>query len=293
VAYVYNSYRKEAKAVSLAPDKVAAIVFWSKNYRPAIPYLKQLKDMGYRLFFHYTITGQRRETEKYVAPTAKNIETFQYLATEFSPEQIQWRFDPIFYTKSMGREYYLKSFENIAQQLAGYIKRCSISFITMYPKMQRKLSREYEKDYFLKVPLAERLELTAALLNIASRYGIQIFSCCQDELCSVDGVKKGSCIDAQYLSEIIHIPYTYPKRPTRELCGCYESYDVGYYNTCPHGCVYCYANVSHASALRNYKKHRIEAPLISGDIGAFGLKKEEKGNRNENDDDSEQLTLFN
>lgn len=187
VAYVYHSYRKEAKAVSLVPDKVAAIVFWSKNYRPAIPYLKQLKDMGYRMFFHYTITGQRRETEKYVAATAKNIETFQYLATEFSPEQIQWRFDPIFYTKSMGRDYYVEAFENIAQQLAGYTRRCSISFVTLYPKVRRKLSREYETDYFLKVPLKERLELTAALQKIANRYEIQIFSCCQDELCSVDG----------------------------------------------------------------------------------------------------------
>lgn len=50
-AYVYNASRNEAKAVSLVSDHVGAIVFWSKNYRPALPYLNRLRKMGYRLFF--------------------------------------------------------------------------------------------------------------------------------------------------------------------------------------------------------------------------------------------------
>lgn len=291
-AYVYNAYRKEAKAVSLAPDQVGAIVFWSKNYRPAFPHLKRLHEMGYRLFFHYTITGQLRVTEKYVASTTQNIEMFQSLAKTFSPEQMQWRFDPIFYTKSMGKAYYLEAFERIASELSGYTKRCSISFVTLYPKVKRKLNRELDEDYPVEIPLAERLELTAALQKVAARYGMQLFSCCQDELCSIDGVKKGSCIDAQHLSEIFHIPHIYPKRPTRESCGCYESYDIGYYNTCPHGCVYCYANVSHASALRNYKMHCTEAPLIAGDVEVSVLKQEKDGNGNVRVSNGEQLSLF-
>src|SRR5690606_11001526 len=140
-AYVYNAYRREAEAVSLVPEHVGAIVFWSKNYRPALPHLKQLYEMGYRLFFHYTITGQRRTTEKYVASATQNIKTFQILAETFSPEQMHWRFDPIFYTSSMGKEYYLEAFERIAQELAGYTRRCSISFVTLYPKVKRKLVR--------------------------------------------------------------------------------------------------------------------------------------------------------
>ncbi|OJF16672.1 MAG: hypothetical protein A6D91_05575 [Bacillaceae bacterium G1] len=290
-AYVYNAYRQEAKAVSLAPDRVGAIVFWSKNYRPALPYLKRLKKMGYRMFFHYTITGQPRLTEKHVAATIQNIKTFRNLAEMFSPEQMHWRFDPIFYTQSMGKMFYIESFERIAQELAGYTKRCSISFVTMYPKVRRKLSRELQEDYPMEVPLTERLKLTAALQKIAARHRIQLYSCCQDELCAVEGVKKGSCVDAPYLSRLFRIPQMYPKRPTRESCGCYESYDIGFYNTCPHGCVYCYANVSHASALRNYKMHRADAPLIVGDVKGVVFKDAVDGLGEKNT--SDQLSMFN
>lgn len=42
----------------------------------------------------------------------------------------------------------------------------------------------------------------------------------------------------------------------RPLCGCMAAKDIGEYNTCPHLCEYCYANVSKELALNNWKRHQ-------------------------------------
>lgn len=48
----------------------------------------------------------------------------------------------------------------------------------------------------------------------------------------------------------------------RKLCRCIAAKDIGQYNTCPHGCLYCYANTSPDSARRNFLHHNPDAETI-------------------------------
>ncbi|MDP7350869.1 MAG: DUF1848 domain-containing protein [Nitrospinota bacterium] len=45
------------------------------------------------------------------------------------------------------------------------------------------------------------------------------------------------------------------KRPTRKGCACFESVDIGTYETCTFGCCYCYATRSRESALKHLKNY--------------------------------------
>ncbi|MCH5240592.1 MAG: DUF1848 domain-containing protein [Muribaculaceae bacterium] len=60
---------------------------------------------------------------------------------------------------------------------------------------------------------------------------------------------------------------TYATRPSknkdkgqRKLCGCIPSKDIGRYDTCPHQCVYCYANAT--QQLTNYINHNPKSEII-------------------------------
>ncbi|MCG0275198.1 MAG: DUF1848 domain-containing protein [Thermosediminibacteraceae bacterium] len=252
---VYNPFNGSKREVSLKPEDVDAIVLWSKNFGPLIPVLDELKEK-YRLYFLFTITGLFGVLEDNVISPDEAVEQFIEISRKFSPGHIQWRFDPIVITSVTGEEFYLKNFEYLVRRLKGYTRRCYISFATLYGKVKRSFDLlEREKGIrLIQWDEDKRREFANHLGSIAQDYGITVYSCCSDYLVG-EYVKRGSCVDVNAINEIYSCDINVPPNPTRPGCGCYKSVDIGVYNTCPHGCRYCYANHDVRKAKENYRVH--------------------------------------
>ena len=69
-------------------------------------------------------------------------------------------------------------------------------------------------------------------------------------------------IDAARLADVAGRPIRARTKGNRPGCECAESRDIGAYETCPHGCVYCYAVHTHARARRNFLGHDPAAALL-------------------------------
>ncbi len=90
-----NPFGGKKCAVSLLPEDVLFIVFWSKNYQPLLQHLDELDRMGYKFYFHFSITGQPKQLEVNTIPWEKAVEQAQQLSQRYSSQHVLWRFDPI------------------------------------------------------------------------------------------------------------------------------------------------------------------------------------------------------
>jgi hypothetical protein len=113
-----------------------------------------------------------------------------------------------------------------------------------------------------EVPRAEQVDIAIMLAEIAGQHGIQMLSCCGDYL--VGGkIGKAHCIDAELLNKLFPDKIGFlAAHPVREECGCAECVDIGAYDTCLHGCVYCYANTSREAARRNHRRHNPDWDIL-------------------------------
>jgi len=260
---VRHPFSQKEIMVSLKPEDVAAIVFWTKNFQPMMGRLAELEARGFFYLIHYTITGLRRDFEPNAPDTEESVKLFQRLAERIGPERMLWRFDPLILTRRIGEQETINRFEKLLARLSGSTRRVYFSFVQLYARVKRGI-RHYEArtgDVVLEPGLTTRQRIGQRLAELGRDRGLGIYACCQPELIGF-GVEQARCIDAALIAKLVGKNWGAKPSPSREGCGCSYSLDIGAYDSCSHLCWYCYANSHPALVRKRQASHRTEAQFL-------------------------------
>ena len=264
---VPNPIRKDQiTRVSLKPEDVDVIVFWTRNPAPLMKHLDKLDARGYRYCFQYTIMDNPRALDPRCPAADDAIETALKLSDRIGPEKLIWRYDPIVFAGPLDAEFHKKTYERIGNALRGHARRSVISVMDVYRKIGKRLHSLAENGFELITPNILALEyLMRSLATMAKTNGMEIFSCAEEMDFSSCGVRPGKCIDDRYIARVFDLKVPCAKDPSqRKACGCVVSKDIGAYDTCMFGCAYCYATSSFELAKENHQRHDpAAASLIS------------------------------
>lgn len=262
----------QVSKIDLSPSVVDTIVFWTKNPTLMLPYLDQIKDYTY--YFQFTLTAYGPDVEKNLPSKNKIIiPTFQRLSREIGKERIIWRYDPIFFNEQYSMEYHCKYFDVLASKLSDYTEKCTVSFMDMY----RNTERNVRGLSIVKDTYEMQVELLQRFVEIAKKYGLYIDTCAEIGNFHNIGVEHAHCIDRERIERIGGFKLNVDKdRNQRAECGCVASIDIGAYNTCKNGCLYCYANYSSKTVEKNFGMHNPDSPLLFGEIDDTDVIKERK-----------------
>ncbi|MCD9540462.1 DUF1848 family protein [Photobacterium carnosum] len=256
----------QVKRISLLPNDVDAIVFWTRNPKKLLPHLEYLDQLGFRYYFQYTITGYSKKLETNTLHPLKAIDIFKELSLKIGKEKIIWRYDPIILSNVTPIPEHLRLFEKIASLLSGYTNQVVISFADLYKKTETNLDKVDGLEYSDILHNEKELNnLCTGLKEIAVKYKMHITTCAEEVNLKSTGIEHGKCIDDRLIESIFDIKVTNSKdQGQRSECGCVKSVDIGMYNSCLHGCIYCYATYQKKGALDNYKKHDPQSSFLIG-----------------------------
>ena len=231
--------------VSLRPEDVDGIVFWTRNFAPLIDRLAPVEERGWPFVVQYTVTGYPRLLEPSVIAAEDAAAQIGHLARRYGPRAAVWRYDPILLSSATGPDWHRATFARLAGMLRGHVDEAVVSFVEPYRKTRRNLDRLAAAGGLeWRLPdVEEKAALVLDLAAVARDAGMALTLCTQPALaeCVAGVAAPARCIDASRLGDVAGRPVAAPVKGNRPGCLCAAARDIGAYDTCPHGCAYCYA----------------------------------------------------
>jgi DNA repair photolyase len=260
---VENPYGGKASTLSLKRPDVDGFVFWTRNIAPFLGVLDEIHAQTYPFIVSHTLTGYPKELESRTADAHKMIRAMRELAESFGPGVLVWRYDPILLSSLTPPAWHLENFAALARGLRGAADEVVVSFAQIYKKTRRNLDAAAQAHGFSwqDPPDQAKRELIGQLAALAGEQGMRLSVCCQPDLVP-PGAGTARCVDPDRLRARLGRDFSFKFKGTRPDCSCAESRDIGVYETCPHGCAYCYAVGSRSQAAARYKNHDPEGEFL-------------------------------
>ncbi|MDE5824933.1 MAG: DUF1848 domain-containing protein, partial [Lachnospiraceae bacterium] len=254
-------YPMQVTRYQLNPEVVDIMVFCTKNPQPMLNDITSLRSLlsTFDTFWFVTITPYETDIEPFVPPKEQVVNSFQKISDLAGKQRISWRYDPIFITEKYSVAYHIKQFDTMAKILSKYTSQCVVSFIDLYEKTKKNFRG------IRSVTHEEQEQLMEAFSETAKECGLQIHLCCEDTKLIRENVDADGCMSKAVLEKALDCKLEVPQRKmARAECSCLLGADIGAYNTCGHGCIYCYANYDRATVISNMKKHAPLSPFLVG-----------------------------
>lgn len=257
-----NPMNRKPIRIDLSRPHAEGIVFWTKNFRPFMKHVDEVVEVGLPFTVQYTINGYSPNLEHNVVDWERSVETVHALAERFGPRCVVWRYDTIIHSAETPSSHHLANFERLAERLEGAVDEVVISFLQVYRKTKLNLDQmtRASGNAWWNPTLEEKRDLAGHLFDLAAVRGIRLTICSQPDLITVQ--EPSRCIDAQRLSDVAQRPVSALTKGNRPGCECAASRDIGDYDTCPHGCVYCYAVRSNDLAIQRFRAHDPEGEYL-------------------------------
>ena len=262
----------QVSKISLSPDVVDGIVFWTKNPSPMMERLNEMS--SYTYYFQFTINPYGKDIEPNIP--SKNdfvIPVFQRLSDKIGAKKMIWRYDPIVLNDKYTISYHFDYFDKISRRLKDHLRKCTFSFLDMYKNTESNV-----RCLDLHAISEEEMRILAyGFAQIAKGYGIELDTCSEVIDLSDMGIGHAHCIDKEIFEQICGYTLKLGKdKNQRNECSCDASIDIGAYNTCINGCRYCYANSNSMIAANNHLKHNPSSSLLFGDLSSSDIVTERK-----------------
>lgn len=254
-------YPSQVTRYLLDPEVIDVIVFCTKNPLPMLDKTDSIKMVlsSFDTFWFVTITPYEADIEPFVPPKEQVMDSFQRLSRLIGKQRISWRYDPIFITEKYSVDYHIKQFAAMSNILSAYTNQCVVSFIDLYEKTKKNFRG------IRSVTNQEQEQLIAAFSEIAKKNALQIHLCCENVNLTRENVDADGCMSKPVLEKALGCKLDVPqKKMARAECACLLGADIGTYNTCGHGCLYCYANYDRETVISNMKNHNPSSPFLIG-----------------------------